>query len=69
MKIQKIEFHHILLGEKLFAKTAHMGISSWKTNWRRHEIVQFCFLYTYPRLSDLRNSHRVTGCNDLKQGK
>ena len=42
----KIEFHHILLGEKLFAKTAHMGISSWKTTKRKHEIVQFCFLYT-----------------------
>ena len=30
------------LGRKTFAKTAHMGISSWKTTWRRHEIVQFC---------------------------
>ena len=29
-------------GRKTFAKTAHMGISSWKTTERRHEIVQFC---------------------------
>ena len=29
----------------------------------------FNFVLMYPRLLDLRNSHRVTDCNNLKQGK